>query len=349
MRIIPDINSICIVRDRIWKRCNGSSRYSYLLISRLPRSYKRLPLALGQAAVHEPFVTELFDRKETSPPKEPVSLFEILRLAYDSDILIPVMPYNPDALLSTRTRETSKNGRPEEIRRLSALWFAAEEPDEQLNIKVEELFWATTLLFAGTGKPGRKPRLDFFLMHLLNATLFLPSLLKAVPTQQSKAELIHAFLATLLMIVLLRGRPRIDTELMISYSTNPSPPHVEGAPILQADSSATGDPNDRACINPWIDILSSVIYVPDPHTIKAVRALYYASQHYGHTSAGDVVGTIGNNGQETLKGIGKVDGTVFVKAAGVLMDTLGWVSHGQTAGNWDRSALGWDDAWKGGD
>ena len=259
------------------------------------------------------------------------------------------MPYDPDALFSARLREARKNGRPEEIRRLSALWFAADEPDEQLNIKVEELFWATTLLLAGTGKPGRKPRMDFFLMHLLNATLFLPSLLKAIPTQRSRADLTQAFLATALMIIILRGRPRIDTELMMSYCANPNPPHIEGAPILPVDSSAIGDPNDPACINPWTNILSSVIYAPDPHTVKAIRALYYASQHYGHTSAGDVVGTIGSDGQETLKGIGKVDGAVFVRAAGVVMDSLGWVSHGETAGDWDRSALGWDDAWKGGD
>lgn len=259
------------------------------------------------------------------------------------------MPYDPDALLSTRTREACKHGRPEEIRRLSALWFSADETEEQLNVKVEELLWATTLLLTGTGKPGRKPRLDFFLMHLLNATIFLPSLLKAVPTQQSRVQLTKAFLATALMVILLRGRPRIDTKLIMSYSANPSPPHIDGAPNLHPDSSAMGDPNDLACINPWINILSSVIHVPDAHTVKAIRALHYASQHYGHTSTGKIVGTIDNSGQETLKGIGKVDGTVFVRAAGVIMDTLGWVSHGQTAGNWDRSALGWDDAWKGGD
>ena len=79
-----------------------------------------------------------------------------------------------------------------------------------------------------------------------------------------------------------------------------------------------------------------------------MRALFYAAQKYGSTAAGDVVGTFRNEeGQvETHKGMGKVDGTLFVRAAGVVMDTLGWVSHGQAVGAWDRSALGWEDAWK---
>lgn len=45
-----------------------------------------------------------------------------------------------------------------------------------------------------------------------------------------------------------------------------------------------------------------------------------------------------------LPGIGKVDGTVFVRAAGVMVDTLGWGEGGEK-GEWDRSALGWDEAW----
>ena len=50
--------------------------------------------------------------------------------------------------------------------------------------------------------------------------------------------------------------------------------------------------------------------------------------------------------KESLPGIGNIDGSIFVRAAGVVMSTLGWVSHGEPAGKWDTSGLGWDDAWK---
>ena len=252
------------------------------------------------------------------------------------------MPYNPDALLSTRIREASKDGRPEEIKRLAALWFSADEGEEQMEKKIEELFWVSTLLFAACGKPGRKPRFDFFLMHILNATLFLPSLIKAIPSKESQVKLFKAFLPVALMYLILRGRPRIDAELVMTYTPHPLPP---GVPKLKPDPSAMGDPNDPACINPWLSIISSVIHAPEAHIVKAIRALYYAAQKYGHTAPGDVVGAL-NGEQETHKGIAMVDGTLFIRAAGAAMDTLGWVTHGQKEGNWDRSALGWDDAWK---
>jgi len=47
--------------------------------------------------------------------------------------------------------------------------------------------------------------------------------------------------------------------------------------------------------------------------------------------------------------MGEVDGSVFVRAAGLVMGNLGWVGWGEKKGAWDRSALGWDDAWKGED
>jgi len=80
-----------------------------------------------------------------------------------------------------------------------------------------------------------------------------------------------------------------------------------------------------------------------------MRSLIYGAQHFGTTPAAEVIGayTLNNQyGTETHKGMSTVDGTVFVRAAGVLMDTLGWVSYGQAEGNWDRSALGWEAAWE---
>ncbi|CAL1713313.1 unnamed protein product [Somion occarium] len=266
--------------------------------------------ALAQAAAHSPFAPEIFDLQE----------------------------------LSNQTGGVKSNAA-EEIQRLSALWKVdITRGQRELDEKVEELLWLTTLLFAGSGRRGRKPRLDFFLMHMLNVTLFVPSLLNAIPTIESKALLLRATLPVFLLYLIMRGRPRIDPELMMSYTANPRPPKSENAPA--PDSSALGDPRRDEFANPWPAIVASVLHAPDPHTVKAIRALYYAAQKYGTTPAGGAIGAFQPNGEETHKGTSKTDGTIFVRAAGVVMDVLGWVSHGQEEGTWDRSALGWDDAWK---
>lgn len=318
--------------------------------------------ALAQAAVHSPFVPELFDLEGgneivngTNPasadndkhrqPSKGHSLLSILRAAYDSEILHPVMPYDPDALLSKRTADARKGGRPEEIKRLAALWQVDKSRGQaELDDKVEELLWLSTFLIAGTGKEGRKPRLDFFLMHCLNVSLFVPSLLKAIPTWESKVTLLKATVPVILMYLLTRGRPRIDPDLLMSYTATPRPPTLGEQPT--PDVSANGDPRSDVDYNPWPTIVASVIHAPDAHTVKAIRALYYAAQKYGTTPPGGAIGAFSPDGKETHKGMAKVDGTIFVRAAGVVMDTLGWVSHGQKEGQWDRSALGWDDAWK---
>ncbi|KAH7923708.1 hypothetical protein BV22DRAFT_1014899 [Leucogyrophana mollusca] len=319
---------------------------------------------LAMASVHSPLIPELFEFAApgaandllSSAAKDQVhddgkSLFQIFREVYDSDTLKPVMPYDPNALLTARRIALMKDGRPEEMRKLCASWWPA-SPDEQrasLEKKVEELFWVSTLLLAGTGKPGRKPRLDFFLMHVLNATLFLPSLLKLVPSDDSRVKLLRGFLPVALMYVLMRGRPRIDPDLIMSYTATPRPPNDEAADTsYPANYQGYGNPGDPELYNPWHDILASVLHAPDAHTLKAIRALYYAAQHYGHKSSDQVPGlfTDKDTHKESLPGIGNIDGSIFVRAAGVVMSTLGWVSHGEPAGKWDTSGLGWDDAWK---
>lgn len=42
----------------------------------------------------------------------------------------------------------------------------------------------------------------------------------------------------------------------------------------------------------------------------------------------------------------KVDGTVFVRAAGMIMELTGWVREGEYEAGWDFSALGYDEAWE---
>lgn len=72
---------------------------------------------------------------------------------------------------------------------------------------------------------------------------------------------------------------------------------------------------------------------------KSIRALLYYSQKYGATQAGTVPGASKIPGGETL------DGSLFVRVAGRIMDVTGWVAAGERERRWDRSGLGWDEVW----
>ncbi|KAJ3736203.1 hypothetical protein DFJ43DRAFT_1221360, partial [Lentinula guzmanii] len=80
-----------------------------------------------------------------------------------------------------------------------------------------------------------------------------------------------------------------------------------------------------------------------------MRTLFLATRDYGDTPPGSVIGAFKQysenvSKEETHPAVAKVDGSIFVRAAGMLMDYMGWTSYGQLEReDWDRSALGWDD------
>jgi len=254
------------------------------------------------------------------------------------------MPYNPDAFISTRTKAVLENGGLEEIERLCAQYRIKDDiTDAEIANATEEIIWLATLLTFATGRKGRKPRLDFFLMHALTSSLLLRPLCELLEKPAHKAALLRIYVPNIVLYVLSRGRPRIDPELIMSYTDVPRPPHVE---LPKPLATSLGTPSNDGDYDPWPALIAGVLYHPDAHVIKSMRTLIYGAQHFGTTSAGDIVGAFISGGKETHVGMAKVDGTLFVRAAGVLMDTLGWVANGQNEGQWDRSALGWDAAWE---
>ncbi|KAJ7282472.1 hypothetical protein C8J57DRAFT_1295466 [Mycena rebaudengoi] len=220
---------------------------------------------------------------------EGATLLSLLREVYDSSQLTPILPYDPDAL------RKNAYGKP-------------------------------PFLLAATGKPNRAPRFDFFLMHVLTSSLCIPSLLKIIPGPVQKAQLLQGYARASALIVLLRGRPRIDIPLLMSYSQHQLPPTTAPAP-----RDTVGDPRVAEQVNAWLAL--------------SVRAMYYAAQRYGSKGPGEAIGVRNEKGEETHKGALNMDGTIFVRAAGAMTNALGWVAYGSKEGNWDRSALGWDAAW----
>ncbi|KAJ6483638.1 hypothetical protein DFH09DRAFT_949827 [Mycena vulgaris] len=303
-------------------------------------------LAMGAAT--SPEVPQLvFDMPsslpEPGPPTKGVTLLALLREVYDSPILKPILPYNLNALASERFKQVAADpAHAAELKRIYSTWSVdASLTAAEFDAKAEECLWQATLLLAATGRPNRAPRLDFFLMHVLTSALCLPSLLAALTDPAHKAQLLHGYARATALIVLLRGRPRIDIPLLMSYTEFPRPPLP--AP---GGRDALGAPAVAGETNPWLAIVQSALHHKDSHVIKSVRTLYYCAQRYGATSAGGAPGARGKDGGETHVGAGALDGTVFVRAAGLVSETLGWVAYGAKAGDWDRSALGWDAAWE---
>ncbi|KAJ6582701.1 hypothetical protein DFH09DRAFT_912196 [Mycena vulgaris] len=304
-------------------------------------------LALG--AVTETKDTELAldmpsSLPELGPPTKGVTLLTLLREVYDSPILKPVMPYNPNATFYEGMSQLAADpARAAEIKRIYTKWSVdASLTPAEFDAKAEECLWQATLLLAATGRPNRAPRLDFFLMHTVTAALCLPPLLAALTDPAQKAQLLLGYARVTALLVLLRGRPRIDIPLIMSYTEFPRPP----APA-PGGADALGSPAGEGETNPWLAIVQNALHHKEPHVIKTIRALYYCAQRYGATPAGGAPGARGADGGETHVGAGALDGTVFVRAAGVVSGAMGWVAYGAAgAADWDRSALGWDAAWE---
>ena len=256
------------------------------------------------------------------------------------------MPYDPDALLRVRAKLALDNGGAEEIHRICSQYgLFGDFKETDLASKVEECIWASTLLLASTGREGRKPRLDFFLMHLVTSSVFLQPLCALLEKPAYKAALLNAYIPVFVLITLSRGRPRINPKLLMSYTDIPRPPG-SSSNVPETNNGSLGNPQNDADYNPWPAMIEAVQYHPDSHVPKTLRTLILASQRYGDKAPGEAIGAFHrDSGGETHVGTGELDGTIFTRAAGLVMETLGWVSYGQKAGEWDRSALGWDAAW----
>ncbi|GAA5955384.1 hypothetical protein JCM10213_002868 [Rhodosporidiobolus nylandii] len=91
--------------------------------------------------------------------------------------------------------------------------------------------------------------------------------------------------------------------------------------------------------NPWMRVLQSAVDHDDEHVTKAVRSLYFAATHFGASPKGMY--------PSSLPGTNEMDGSIFIRAAGMTLDSVGWAHEGAegNVGTWDRSGLGWPETW----
>lgn len=99
----------------------------------------------------------------------------------------------------------------------------------------------------------------------------------------------------------------------------PAPPDAKRKPL--------GAPG-----GPWERIVANAVAHPEEHLPKAVRSLAVFATRWGGRPSGYFAG----GGEDGLEGREVLDGTLFVRAASLALDRLGWAHEaGKELGEWD--------------
>ena len=163
-----------------------------------------------------------------------------------------------------------------------------------------------------------------FSMHLVTSAIFLPTF-AAYLSPRSTVLLLRGYFASSLGWYITRGCPTLPIRAFYeNVSAWPVPP---GTPAV-APVKDTLTPGDVAP-NPWLPILQTTIVHPAEHLCKIQRALMHNATVYGQRRAGDLAGL-------ELEGAELLDGTLFIRIAGLTADRIGWMKEGQKANDWDR-------------
>lgn len=164
-------------------------------------------------------------------------------------------------------------------------------------------------------------------MHLVTSTIFLPSVV-AYLSPRSAALLLQTYFSLSLSWYLAQGRPALHIRDFYKATTaKPAPP---GEPHT-TPAKDTLTPDDISP-NPWLPIVQTTIVHPGEHLCKIQRALMHNATIYGTRTAGDFAGL-------ELDGAEVLDGTLFIRVAGLTADRIGWMKEAQEPGYWDRSGF----------
>ncbi|KAI0065175.1 hypothetical protein BV25DRAFT_1822291 [Artomyces pyxidatus] len=228
------------------------------------------------------------------------------------------------------------------------------EAEKRLEGMVEEVIWGNTVWFgiSGWGARGKEAiNADFFIMHLVTSALFLPTLVLqaslAAPapaldpplTFAHRLLLLESFLATSAVWYLTRGNPAVpiaeffDSPSTAAFLTSPS---LKPGKERKVDTSTPPDAGSEPLYSggpAWPRVFASSLLHDNEHLCKVIRSLSFFAAKWGNRPAGYYVADGEEKGWE---GIEKLDGTLFVRTAGLVMERLGWVAEGKEERNWDR-------------
>lgn len=191
----------------------------------------------------------------------------------------------------------------------------------EIERKMEECIWTSSVIYAlGGWRNGFTA--DFFLMHMVTSSIFLPSLI-AYLSPRTQALLLRAYLSNIIVWFVARGRPPLDFKSF--FESTPAVPNPPNSPVVPPMEGIPAQ--DAQTSNPFLPLVQSSITHPNSHHPKIQRAFAHFSTIYGARPKGYFAGT-------ELVGAEELDGSLFVRAAVLTADYMGWAREGEEARNW---------------
>ena len=135
-------------------------------------------------------------------------------------------------------------------------------------------------------------------------------------------------------VVRLAGKRRSPDQRLLHHATNDQLTAPPAVPRARPDAprkplSAEGGVHGKR-------IIANAVAHPDEHLCKAVRSLSTFAARWGGRPAGYYAG----GGKDGLEGREALDGTLFVRAASMMLDRLGWAHEsGESLGQWDQDGF----------
>ncbi|KAI9463455.1 hypothetical protein HD554DRAFT_2175559 [Boletus coccyginus] len=201
------------------------------------------------------------------------------------------------------------------VREHAEQWTIDLDQPGEVERKMEELVWLSSLVYGVGGSTPNGFQSDFFLMHMVTSSIFLPSLI-AYLTPRSQVLLLRRYLFTVLTWWVARGRPVLNIKsFMTTTSVEPSVPTTP-SPKTPPTTETTPTPN------PFLPVLQSAITHPNDHFVKIQRTFAHFDTLYGRRPAGYFKGT-------ELEDAELLDGSLFLRASLLTADYIGWVREGQ--------------------
>ena len=173
--------------------------------------------------------------------------------------------------------------------------------------------------------------MEQYSLHLATSLLFLPSLL-AFLSPPSQSLLLRYYFTVSIGTFILRGRPNLNIKSLYGSpeTAYPIPGGTLPTPHEKALPPASADPNRIKAItpNPWLPIIESSLCHPSEHLVKLQRTLAHFNTLFGARGPGSNEGGLEGVAEE-LEGAELLDGTLFIRVAGLTAKKMGRVREGE--------------------
>lgn len=196
-------------------------------------------------------------------------------------------------------------------------------------------------------------------MHLVTSVAFIPSLLARIShSPHSQIILLRSYFAVSLSWYIARARPKLDVRAFFTSSTATSYPLPISALPTPHKDALPGQDKVQTCIpDPWLPLVSTTVVHQDEHLAKIVRTLASWASKLGSTPAGTFggpenpsdMGRVEHSAESVarkcairteLPGAEFLDGTLFIRVAGLTVARLGRVGQGETPAEfWDLTGF----------